>query len=212
MNLIDEAVNAGARRSRSCHQAGITLRTLQRWQYDGKVRADGRPGAIRPQPANKLSDGERKHIIQLCTQAEFADLPPTQIVPALADRGIYVASESSFYRVLKAENLTGHRGRAKPHGTYARPQSYTARAPNQVWSWDITHLPCVVKGERYYLYMIMDVFSRKITGAEVWEAERGEHASALRQHTVWAEIGAAIANAISKPAPRPRRRLAFQDE
>lgn len=95
----------------------------------------------------------------------------------LADRGIYLASESTYYRILKAKNQLHHRGSSKPRGTYTRPVSYTARAPNQVWSWDITHLPGEVKGERYYLYMIMDVYSRKIVAAEVREVERGEYAA-----------------------------------
>lgn len=79
----------------------------------------------------------------------------------LADGGIYLASKSTSYRILKAEDQLHHRGNGKPRGTYTRPVSYTARDPNQVWSWDITHLPGEVKGERYYLYMIMDVYSRK---------------------------------------------------
>lgn len=105
----------------------------------------------------------------------------------LADRGIYLASESTFYRILKAENQLHHRGNSKPRGSYVRPVSYTARGPNQVWSWDITHLPGEVKGERYYLYMIMDVYSRKIVAAEVREVERGEYAAALLQRAVIVE-------------------------
>lgn len=108
-------------------------------------------------------------------------------MPALADRGIYIASESSFYLVLKAEKLVRHRGRAKAHSTYTRPTSYTAAAPNRLWSWDITHLPSQVKGRRFYLYMITDVFSRKVVGAEVHERESGQHASELLQRSVWRE-------------------------
>jgi len=184
---IDEAVSAGARKTRACQITGINIRTLQRWHNGKKLRTDGRPQAKRPKPANQLTVFERQQIIRFCTDAEFADRPPSQIVPILADRGIYVASESSFYRVLKAEGLIHQRGRAKPPGTYARPQSYTATAPNRLWSWDITHLPSQVVGAHFYLYLIMDVFSRKIVGAEVYEKESGQYASGVLQRAVWSE-------------------------
>lgn len=88
--------------------------------------------AISLAPANKLTENERAQVLQMCSEAEFASLPPSRIVPMLADRGIYLASESTFYRVLKAENQLHHRGNGKPRGTYARPVSYTARGSNQV--------------------------------------------------------------------------------
>jgi transposase InsO family protein len=185
--LIDEAISNGARQHRACETAGISVRTLQRWQQNGVIHGDKRPGAIRPAPANQLSQSERQRILQVCSDPDFADKPPCQIVPALADRGIYVASESSFYRVLKAEGLGHHRGRAKAHGTYVKPKSYTATAPNRLWSWDISHLPSAVVGHRFYLYMIMDVFSRKVVGAEVYEKESGQYAAMLLQRAVWVE-------------------------
>ena len=105
----------------------------------------------------------------------------------LADRGEYIASESSFYRVLNAESLLVHRGRAKRKGTYKRPKGFTATRANQVWSWDITHLPSKVIGNRFYLYMIEDIYSRKIVGSEVYGCETGEHASSLLQRTTRVE-------------------------
>lgn len=173
--------------AQACRVAGITHRTFQRWFCDGQLKPDGRPSALRPEPANKLTENEREQVLRVCSEAEFSSLPPSRIVPMLADRGIYLASESSFYRILKAEHQLHHRGNSKPRGTYVRPVSYTARGPNQVWSWDITHLPGEVKGERYYLYMIMDVYSRKIVAAEVREVERGEYAAALLQRAVIVE-------------------------
>ncbi|EAA2949884.1 IS3 family transposase [Salmonella enterica] len=187
VSLIETAVLSGARQHRACEVAGITVRTLQRWRCGGVEGHDRRPDAIRPEPANRLSDEERQRIVEVCTRPEYVDRPPCHIVPALADRGIYIASESSFYRVLKAEKLVRHRGRAKAHGTYTRPTSYTAAASNRLWSWDITHLPSQVKGRRFYLYMITDVFSRKVVGAEVHERESGQHASELLQRSVWRE-------------------------
>lgn len=89
---------------------------------------DRRPDAIRPEPVNRLSDEERQRIVEVCTSPEYVDRPPCHIVPALADRGIYMASESSFYRVLKAEKLVRHRCRAKAHGTYQAHKLYSRGA------------------------------------------------------------------------------------
>ena len=98
-------------------------------------------------------------------------MPPCQIVPALADEGIYLASESTFYRILHEEKMQNHRGRSQEPGKHAKPTSYCATAPNQVWTWDITYLNVPVKGLFFYLYLIVDLFSRDIVGWEVWEEE-----------------------------------------
>ncbi|KZY36806.1 integrase [Oleiphilus sp. HI0081] len=154
---------------------------------DGGVTQDKRQSAIRPEPKNKLSETERQSIINICNEPEYADLPPSQIVPRLADKGQYIASESSFYRVLKAHNQLAHRGRDKPKNGTKKPKGYTATGPNEVWSWDITYCPATVIGRYYYLYMIEDIFSRKIVGWEVHESEQGEHAAALLERSVWSE-------------------------
>ncbi|MFA0697912.1 DDE-type integrase/transposase/recombinase, partial [Vibrio sp. 10N.222.49.C9] len=101
--------------------------------------------------------------------------------------GLYLASESTFYRVLKENNQLTHRGKDKPKGTKKKPTSYKAFGPNQVWSWDITYCPTTVIGQHYYLYMIEDIFSRKIVGWEVHESESGDHAANLLERTVWSE-------------------------
>lgn len=109
---------------------------------------------------------------------EFVDLPPTQIVPKLADQCIYIASESSFYRVLREKKMQNHRGRSKkPEKRY--PTSHLAIAPNQVWTWDITWLKGPVKGQFFRLYLIIDLFSRKIVGWEIWETEEANYAEEL---------------------------------
>jgi transposase InsO family protein len=105
-------------------------------------------------------------------------MPPSQIVPILADRGCYIASESSFYRVLREANQLAHRGKAKaPRNN--RPAPLQAIAANQLWSWDITYLATTVKGCFFYLYLIMDVYSRKIVGWEVYDTESAEHAASV---------------------------------
>lgn len=103
-------------------------------------------------------------------------------MPLLADKGIYVASESTFYRVLRAERLLAHRGPAKPP-THTRPKELIANAPNQVWSWDITYLKTTVLGQFYYLYLVMDIYSRKIVGWEVAERETEKVSTKLISQT-----------------------------
>ena len=187
MTLIDEAILSGAGKRKACQEIGLSIRTLQRWKTGDKLLADKRPTAIRPAPVNKLSDTERQAIIDTCNQETFAALPPSQIVPILADEGKYIASESSFYRVLKAENMLRHRGKTKARGGHKKPTSYTARKANEVWSWDISYLPTPVIGQHYYLYMIEDIYSRKVVGWEVHHNETGEQAADLLERSVWSE-------------------------
>lgn len=166
---------------------GLSIRTLQRWRIDGVIGDDKRPTAIRPAPLNKLSAKERQAVIDVCNVEQFSSLPPSQIVPILADRGHYIASESSFYRILKAENMLHHRGKSRPRNNHKRPTSHTAKKANEVWSWDISYMPTAVIGQNYYLYMIEDIYSRKVVGWEVHHNETGEQAAELLERSVWAE-------------------------
>lgn len=188
MSWIREANSAGARKRRACEESGLSLRTFQRWTQEvGQIREDQRAQAQRPEPANKLSEQERARVLALCNQPDYADLPPSQIVPRLADQGVYLASESSFYRILKAADQLHHRGRAKAKQKSRPPTTHRAAAANEVWSWDISYLPSGVRGQFFYLYLIVDIFSRKIVGWEIHERECGEAAAALVQRAVLAE-------------------------
>jgi putative transposase len=174
---IDEACAAGARVTAACRVVEISPRTLQRWREEGDVKVDGRKEAgAQREPANKLSEHERQQILAVANEPEFAHMPPSQIVPILADRGLYIASESSFYRVLREADQLAHRGKAKSPARQ-RPAPLQASAPNQLWSWDITYLATTIKGTFFYLYLIMDVYSRKIVGWEVFETESAEQAA-----------------------------------
>ena len=185
--LIEEAVSAGARRGKACAELQISERTLRRWTEGGELQADQRPLVSRPEPANKLTAGERAAVLDVCNSKEFAGLPPSQIVPALADQGQYLASESSFYRILRAEGQQQHRGRARPPVRRKPPTSYKASAPCEVWTWDITWMPGPVAGMFFYLYLILDIYSRKIVGWEIHEHESSEHAASLIRKAVMAE-------------------------
>jgi putative transposase len=151
------------------------------------VNVDARTTTTRPEPSNKLSEAEQQAVLSACNRVEHAHLPPSQIVPRLADEGVYLASESTFYRLLRANNQGQRRGRAQAPRPRPAPTSYCATAANQVWSWDITYLPTPVRGQYYYLYLVEDIYSRKGVGWEVHEQESGEKAAELMQRTVMAE-------------------------
>lgn len=117
-------------------------------------------------------------IIEVSNQPLYQDLCPWKIVAKLADSGRYLASESSFYRVLRDADLLKHRSKSKPRG-HKRPKDLIARRPNCVWSWDITYLKSPVKGIYYYLYLTLDIFSRFIVGWVIEEVESADHAARL---------------------------------
>ena len=185
--LIDEARTAGARLKPACRVLDITARTYQRWTKGGEVRADRRPEACRPRPAHALDEQERQVVLDVCNAPEHTSLPPGQIVPKLADEGRYLASESTFYRVLRANDQQHHRGRARKPAPGRPATTHCATGPSQVWCWDITWLPAAVRGRFFFLYLILDLFSRKIVGWEVHETENAVHSSELVQRTVWKE-------------------------
>ncbi|OSP51601.1 IS3 family transposase, partial [Pseudoruegeria sp. SK021] len=172
---------------KACAELEISDRTLRRWTNGGQVQPDQRPLVQRPGPANKLSPGERAAVLDVCNSTEFASLPPSQIVPKLADQGQYLASESSFYRILRADGQQHHRGRSKPPVRRKPPTSYKASAPREVWTWDITWMPGPVAGTFFYLYLIVDIFSRKIVGWEVYDRETSDLAAKLIRQAVLAE-------------------------
>lgn len=185
---IAEARAAGARLAPVCELLSLDPRTLQRWQSDAGLEVgDHRPQAVRPKPAYALSEEEQATILLLANAPEFAALPPAQIVPRLADQGRYVASESSFHRVLKAHGQSQRRGRAKRPEARRTPTTRTASKPGEVWCWDVTWLPSQVTGRWFYLYLILDLYSRKIVAHEVHEVESGEHACALLKRAALAE-------------------------
>ena len=186
IELIDEAKGNGARESKACETLDITIRTLQRWRKAGQESCDQRLHAIRKLPSHKLTEAEIKHVLETVNQEEFQSLPPSQIVPILADRGTYIASESSIYRILKAHHMQHHRGKSKK--PCSRPLStHKATGPNQVWMWDITWLPGPVRGVYYYLYLILDLYSRKIVGWEIWPEESAENAATLMRKAAMSE-------------------------
>ena len=182
---IRDAVAAGARLAPACAVVGLSERTLQRWCVDeGDV--DGR--SLRHEaPAHKLSDTERAELLRVANSAEFGHLPPSQIVPRLADQNRYIASESTFYRVLRAAGQLAHRRAERVGQRRAKPRALAATEPNQIYSWDITYLPTRVLGQYFYLYLFIDVFSRKIVAWQVYAEESGDHAGQIVADLCWRE-------------------------
>jgi putative transposase len=179
MDLMDKAVESGARLKKASAMLGLSARTIIRWRQEGTGQ-DQRKGPSTA-PANKLGEQERQEILGVSSSVPFRDLSPKQIVPKLADKGIYLASESTFYRVLKERKMLTHRQASKPAVTH-RPKEHLATGPCQVWSWDITYLKTSVQGIFFYLYMTVDVWSRKIIAAQVFAEESMDHSSMLLAH------------------------------
>lgn len=177
LELLSEAQASGAPLGPACGVLGISVRTIDRWRADPEA-GDRRYGPCR-RPSNALSPAEEAQIVTLLTSARYAGLSPKQLVPQLADEGLYLASESTMYRVQRRHGLRAtRRVAARTQGTRASTV-HQATGPNQVWSWDITWLPTTVRGSYLYLYLIMDVWSRRIVGWHIAEREAADIAAAL---------------------------------
>lgn len=178
LSAIAEAVANGATIEGAAEGIGLTARTVERWNKTPEGIGDLRAGP-KTTPSHALTQDERKQIIEIATSPEYRNISVRQLVPRLADEGVYVASESSFYRVLHEEGLMAHRGHARPASGKSKPRSHVATGPRQVWTWDITYLRAAVRGTFYYLYLVLDIWSRKVVAWEVHDEESMDLASDL---------------------------------
>ena len=205
LEILDAAVAAGARAHKVAELLDVGLTTLQRWRRqfagvgDGSDRRKGSHRLV----SHRLSEEERQRILLTCNQPEFAALPPGQIVPILADRGLYIGSERSFYRVLNDNSQVHRRGQAKPPQEPRPVPRLEARGPNEVWSWDIERLPTSVRGVWLYLYLVIDVWSRKVVAWDVAEREDAQIAADLVSR-------ACLRERIYKGRPQPLNSLLRQ--
>ena len=177
--LVEEAIAAGARQHAACGMLGISPRTIQRWRKVAcaQDRRKGRASA----PRNVLTPAERAQALDILRSEGYAQFSPRQIVAKLADQGRYVASESTFYRLQRAQvNATPD---PRPRRQPAIRVEHQIVARDQIWSWDITYLQTPVRGRYYYLYMFIDLFSRRIMGWQVHDQESMEVAARLIQLT-----------------------------
>ena len=172
VELVAEAIDNGSRKHKACEILDISIRTLQRWENGNVV--DQRKGAEK-EVRKKLTNEEKENIINISCNNRFKDLNPHEIVSILAEEGTYIASERSFYRILNENGLLKHRGKSNPkRKSNNNPEELKATSRNQVWSWDITYLRSAVAGIFFYLYLFIDVWSRKIVGWEVRDYESAE--------------------------------------
>jgi putative transposase len=182
IGLIDEAMASGARQSKACVVIDLAERRLRNWRKSG---GDGRTGGYRAKD-QALSAAEKDAIVEAFSAPDLKDLPPKQAFIRLLDRGVYLGSYSSFLRVLKEREVVGCKGHRNGTGNKKRPE-LAATAPNQIWCWDITWLGSRTKGKYFYLYMIIDMYSRKVVGWTVAARENGGVAKALFARTLEAE-------------------------
>jgi putative transposase len=186
LELIQEACQAGARLHKACMVICVAARTVQRWLNAGKNAANVGDRRTPDQrihncPPNKLSPLERQAALSVLNSQEYKDLPPSQIVPRLADLDRYVASESTLYRLLRQAGQMAHRRVERPAQKRSKPRALVATEPDRIYCWDITYLPTHVSGLYFYLYMFVDIFSRKVVGWQVYDRESAEQAAELLQ-------------------------------
>lgn len=157
----------------ACRALGVSRATFYR------RRSPQRAKATRKKPARALTDAERDQVIQTVHEDRFIDKAPAEIYATLLDADVYLCSIRTVYRILASLNESRERRNQLRHPVYSKPE-LLATGPNQVWSWDITILRGHGKWQHYYLYVIMDIFSRYVVGWFVAERE----SATLAQHFI----------------------------
>lgn len=152
--------------NRCCSVIGISENTIRAWLKEGGME-DRRTTTDKKNPSNKLTSMERKSVREVLYSETLADKSPHKIVPALADRGIYLCSESTMYRILREDNATARRTQSRKDDVPRIKPNLIATAPGQVFNWDITYLPSTVRGLYYRALLILDMYSRRIMGHQV---------------------------------------------
>jgi len=152
----------------ACDALGVARATV----YRHRARRAGPLAASRPKPRSPraLTAGERQTVLDLLREPRFADLAPAEVYATLLDEGIYHCSIRTMYRILADHDEVRERRDQLRHPVYAKPE-LLAEAPNQVWSWDITKLMGPAKWTYFYLYVILDIFSRRVVGWCVADAD-----------------------------------------
>jgi len=174
---IRQQVGLGA----ACQALRLSRATYSRWQH--RAAQPTVTLARRPSPPRTLSEGERAQVLALLNEERFQDQPPAQVVATLSDEGKYVSSERTMYRILADNRQVRERRDQLRHPGYKCPE-LLATGPNQVWSWDITKLRALAKWEYFYLYVILDIFSRYVVGWMLADRENSSLAKRLFEETL----------------------------
>ena len=143
-----------------CQALAVPRASYYRWQQPAAEAEPPRPPRQAPRA---LPPEERQQVLALLNDDRFADLPPAEVYATLLDEGKYVCSVRTMYRILHAAHEVRERRRQLRHPRYQAPELLATR-PNQLWSWDITKLKGPVKWTYFYLYVLLDVFSRYVVG------------------------------------------------
>lgn len=181
--LVERSV--GAPMTRACEALGISRATVHRKCNPRPPRATESTASAKPRRRSPraLDDTERQRVVDALHSPEFVDQTPREVYARLLSMGIYLASPRTMYRVLAALGETTERRRGHEHKRHALPQ-LEAFAPNEVWAWDITKVPSFVTGVFFYVFVILDLFSRMVVGWMVAEAENAELAGHLLGQTI----------------------------
>ncbi len=161
----------------ACGALGVSRATF----YRHKRLAPGHQQP-RPSPARTLCETERERVVELLASPRFVDRSPAEVFATLLDEGRYLCSERTMYRVLAQSQPVRERRNQRQHPQYAKPE-LMATAPNQVWSWDITKLLGPRKWSYFYLYVLLDIFSRYAVGWMVADRENAALARCLIEET-----------------------------
>jgi len=158
----------------ACDALGIARASFYRWRDKEK---HSRKDQCRPAPPLALRNEERKEVLDILHEERFVDQAPREVYSALLDEGMYLCSVRTMYRILEDNQELRERRNQLTHPSYKKPE-ILATSPNQVWSWDITKLKGPVRWRYYYLYVILDIFSRYVIG---WMVAHREQSSLARK-------------------------------
>ena len=177
--MARELVSEGCRPTHTCLALSVSRSTFYRHlKPKGKT-----PEHVYPSPPNKIPGADRQKILDVLHENRFVDLTPREIVPALADEGVYYGSIRTFYRVLLEQGESSER-RLQARRIKRDAPILEATAPNQVWTWDITRLRGPLKGQFFFLYVMIDIFSRYVVGWMLAERENARRAQQFIRETV----------------------------
>jgi len=158
----------------ACQALGASAATIYRWRRPQEKRVRGPRSA----PSRALSEAERTDVLTELHGERFLDASAVEVYATLLDEGRYLCSERTMYRLLSAQGEVRERRNQLTHPAYAKPE-LLAQGPNEIWSWDITKLLGPAKWTYFYLYVILDVFSRYPVGWTVQHRESAQVAGAL---------------------------------
>lgn len=186
----------------ACRALGVAPATM----YRRRRPPEPQPPKPRPKPARALSAGERETVLEVLHSERFIDCSPAAVWATLLDEGRYVASERTMYRILAEQGESRERRDQLVHPTYAKPELLATR-PNALWSWDITKLLGPAKWTYFYLYVLLDVFSRYVVGWTIQHRESAEVAKDLIAQSIeqqGVEAGQLTVHADRGPAMRSK--------